>query len=154
MNGEQAADGSGDGERLSIGELAGQFGLATHVLRHWEVSGLLTPAERINGRRRYGAEHVARVVVILRGKAAGLSLAQLRAVLAAPDPASRRALLLEHHAALQRRIAQIRASQTLIEHVLDCQEVDFTRCHVFQELVQQVGARVPLIAADLHPRWG
>ncbi len=28
----------------TIGELAARFGLATHVLRHWEDVGLLTPS--------------------------------------------------------------------------------------------------------------
>ena len=31
---------------LTIGELATRFGLATHVLRHWEDEGLLSPARR------------------------------------------------------------------------------------------------------------
>ncbi|WP_443137105.1 helix-turn-helix domain-containing protein [Kribbella sp. CCNWLW197] len=29
---------------FEIGVLAARFGLATHVLRHWEDEGLLTPA--------------------------------------------------------------------------------------------------------------
>jgi hypothetical protein len=37
---------------LTIGELAARFGLATHVLRHWETKGLLSPARRVAGRRR------------------------------------------------------------------------------------------------------
>ncbi|WP_228829630.1 MerR family transcriptional regulator [Nocardia beijingensis] len=31
------------GGDISIGELAARFGLATHVLRHWEDVGLLAP---------------------------------------------------------------------------------------------------------------
>jgi DNA-binding transcriptional MerR regulator len=38
---------------FGIGELAGRFGLATHVLRHWEAAGLLIPAARVGGRRQY-----------------------------------------------------------------------------------------------------
>lgn len=29
---------------MHIGEIAGHFGLPTHVLRHWETIGLLSPA--------------------------------------------------------------------------------------------------------------
>ena len=82
---------------FEIGELAGRFGLATHVLRHWEDEGLLTPAGRVGGRRRYDESHVARVVMIQRAKAAGLSLEQIRRMFDAPsgsgtqaDPGRRR----------------------------------------------------------------
>ena len=81
---------------LSIGELAARFGLAPHVLRHWESIGLLRPARRVNGRRRYTAEHVGLVALILRGKDAGFSLEQMRDLLVAPDGETRRALLTDH----------------------------------------------------------
>jgi DNA-binding transcriptional MerR regulator len=41
---------------MSIGALAARFGLATHVLRHWESMGLLHPVRDAGGRRRYGAD--------------------------------------------------------------------------------------------------
>jgi len=117
-----------------IGELAGRFGLAAHVLRHWEDEGLLAP-ERVNGRRTYGDHHAVRVAMILRGKAAGLRLDQLRAVLDAPGGASRRELLREHRDALDERIRELAASRELIDHVLHCEAEDFTRCPVFIRLV-------------------
>ncbi len=63
---------------FEIGELASRFGLATHVLRHWEDEGLLTPAGRVGGRRQYDESHVARVVMIQRAKSAGLTFALIR----------------------------------------------------------------------------
>ncbi|WP_330468582.1 MerR family transcriptional regulator [Micromonospora zamorensis] len=38
---------------MTIGDIAGRFGLATHVLRPWRSVGLLTPARVVAGRRRY-----------------------------------------------------------------------------------------------------
>ncbi|WP_309055002.1 MerR family transcriptional regulator [Streptomyces sp.] len=128
----------GDGESMTIGELAERFQLRPHVLRHWEATGLLSPAERINGRRYYTARHIARVAMIVRGKTAGFSLEQLREVLDAPDAGRRRALLLEHHAELTRRIGEIEQSRTLIEHALDCRAEDFTQCPGFRRLVDQL----------------
>lgn len=61
----------GAGAMISIGDLAWRFGLATHVPRHWEYMGILSPAERVGGRRRYRKEHVDRVAVILRAQEAG-----------------------------------------------------------------------------------
>jgi len=63
---------------MTIGELSARFDLAPHVLRHWEAMGLLAPAARVNGRRRYAQEHLTRVAMIVGGKSGGLSLEQLR----------------------------------------------------------------------------
>lgn len=139
-----SADRDEDEAGLSIGELAARFGLATHVLRHWESAGLLTPARRVGGRRRYTREHVTRVAMILRGKQAGMSLPQLREILDASDPAARRDLLERHRRELDERLARIQASKELIEHVLKCGAPDFTQCPDFQELVRATAARVPL----------
>lgn len=55
----------------SIGEVAARFGLPTHVLRHWEAEGLLTPA-RAGDRRRYTDADLYRVAAILISKGGGL----------------------------------------------------------------------------------
>jgi MerR family transcriptional regulator, copper efflux regulator len=120
---------------MTIGELAARFGLAPHVLRHWEAVGLLAPAARVNGRRRYAQEHLTRVAMIIGGKTGGLSLEQLRGLLAARSPEDRRELLERHLADLQQRIAEIQRSKAMIEHALDCDEHDFTRCPDFKRLV-------------------
>jgi MerR family copper efflux transcriptional regulator len=125
-------------EDMTIGELAAHFGLATHVLRHWEAMGVLTPVARVNGRRRYRQDHVYRVALILRCKEAGLSLRQLREFLSAPDPSTRRALFERHRVALQRRIAQAQAAKAMIEHALECSYEDFTQCPNFQRNVAMV----------------
>ena len=126
------------GEEMTIGELAGRFDLATHVLRHWEAEGLLTPSRLANGRRRYRREHVYRVALILRFKEAGLGLGRLRELLSAPDPSARRALVERHHTALERRVAQAQAAKTMIEHALGCPYEDFTQCPNFQRHVAMV----------------
>ena len=129
---------SSDAATMSIGELAGRFGLAPHVLRHWEAMGLITPVARVGGRRRYSADQFSRIAMIVRGKEAGLSLEQLGEVLSAPSPAVRRKLLQLHHTELAQRIARAEASQQLIEHALSCSAEDFTQCPGFQRLVEQL----------------
>ncbi|MDP9865380.1 MULTISPECIES: MerR family transcriptional regulator [Streptosporangium] len=125
---------SSAGAEMTIGELAARFDLAPHVLRHWEAMGLLTPARRANGRRRYTDDHLSRVTMIVRGKAGGLSLEQLREILNAATSAERRELLSRHRAELELRIQQTQMSKQLVEHALDCREEDFTRCRTFQRL--------------------
>jgi MerR family copper efflux transcriptional regulator len=132
---------SGDPEELTIGELAERFGLATHVLRHWEAVGLLDPARRVNGRRRYTGDHVTRVAAIQTGKAAGLTLEQVRTLLATPDGGARRALLEQQHAELERRIDEAQASKRMVEHALHCPVADITHCPEFQGLLAGVALR-------------
>ncbi|MEU4514983.1 MerR family transcriptional regulator [Nonomuraea wenchangensis] len=123
-------------EWMRIGELGERFGLAPHVLRHWEAMGLLTPATRVNGRRRYTSDHVVRVLTIVRAKAAGMSLEQIRDVLTVSGQAERQALLQRHHAELERRLQETAASKALIEHLMRCTADDFTRCPDYRRMAE------------------
>jgi MerR family copper efflux transcriptional regulator len=126
---------------FGIGELAGRFGLATHVLRHWEDEGLLTPAARVGGRRQYDESHVARVVMIQRAKAAGLTLDQIRRMFDAPSGPERKQILVEQGAALDDQIRQAQDSKRLIEHALTCEAPDFTECPHFRQLIAELSPR-------------
>jgi MerR family transcriptional regulator, Zn(II)-responsive regulator of zntA len=67
---------------MRIGELAAASGTTTKTLRFYEESGLLPQTERAaNGYRDYGPEALSRLDFIRRGRAAGLTLAQIREVI-------------------------------------------------------------------------
>ncbi len=121
----------------SIGAAAARFGLETHVLRHWEDEGLLRPARDAAGRRRFDEGDSVRIAVILRNKAAGLSLEQIRVLLddAAPD---RHRVLEEHIAELDRRAADIEQARAMTEHALRCRSHDITECPRFRTHVADV----------------
>lgn len=120
---------------FAIGDIAQRFGLATHVLRHWESMGLLTPA-RVSGRRRYTADDVYRVAAILRGKEAGLSLDQIERMITARDPSSRTGILRAQRDQLRNRIATMQEALDIVEFVLRCRHADFTQCPRFRELIR------------------
>lgn len=122
---------------MSIGDLAGRFGLAAHVLRHWESVGLLAPARDAAGRRRYTAADVTRVAVILRARDAGLSLEAIRTLTAGSDLGERRETLRREAEALRRRIAAAQASLDLLEGALGCEHEDITECPRFQKAVAE-----------------
>jgi len=138
---QPASDAAQD--ELTIGQLAARFGLATHVLRHWEDVGLIEPAERVNGRRRYRAWHVARVATILVSKEAGLRLDEIKAIFDAPHGPARKELLRRHRDELDRRLAGIEASRQLVQHGIDCRAEDFTRCPNFLRIVEEKAAGRP-----------
>jgi MerR family transcriptional regulator, copper efflux regulator len=123
------------GMELTIGELAERFGLATHVLRHWEDEGLLTPARRGNGRRVYTDGDETRVAEILMGKDAGFSLDDLRELFAAPDRERRRAVLREQLREVRRQLARLALARTLLEHGLRCEHENYQECPRFRQMV-------------------
>ncbi len=121
----------------SVGELAQRFNLPTHALRYWEDEGLLHPARDGGGRRRYGPDHLTRVAIIVRSKAAGMSLAQIRVLLDA-RAAGRHTILEEHLADLERRMRDMERSREMTRHALECQAHDITTCPRFRAAVQDL----------------
>ena len=123
---------------LTIGEVAAHFDLPTHVLRHWESEGLLSPARVAGARRRYTREDMFRVASIIRGKQAGLPLPEIRKILKAPTPPERRQVLHHHQAALRERMAQLQAALDLLESAISCKHQDLTTCPHFQSQLKQM----------------
>ena len=71
---------------MKIGELAGRGGTTTKAIRFYEQAGVLpAPARTPSGYREYEPEFVDRLEFIRRAQAAGLSLQQVRQVLAIAD---------------------------------------------------------------------
>ena len=65
------------GEVFGIGELAAEFGVSPRAVRFYEDKGLLAP-RRVNGARVYTRRDRARLVLILRSKAIGATLDEIR----------------------------------------------------------------------------
>ncbi|WP_410873206.1 MerR family transcriptional regulator [Nocardia sp. A7] len=126
-------------ELTTIGAVAAQFGLATHVLRHWEDRGLLAPPRDSAGRRHYRGTDIDTIAMIVLGKKAGLALDDLAILfLRAPDRTTRRAVLEAHRDRLADQIARTRAALDAVTHVLDCDAEDFRACPHFRAELAQV----------------
>ncbi|MFZ5551181.1 MAG: MerR family transcriptional regulator [Pseudomonadota bacterium] len=65
------------GELFGITELCREFGISLRAIRFYEDKGLLKP-RRINGTRVYTRRDRARLTLILRAKAIGSSLAEIK----------------------------------------------------------------------------
>ena len=71
---------------MRIGTLARLAGISTSALRYYEQTGLLGPAERTEaGYRIYASGAVGRLQFVQRAKAFGLSLGEVRDLLASQD---------------------------------------------------------------------
>ena len=65
------------GELFGITELCREFGITLRTIRFYEDKGLLAP-RRVNGTRVYTRRDRARLALILRSKAIGASLAEIK----------------------------------------------------------------------------
>ncbi|SFB62588.1 DNA-binding transcriptional regulator, MerR family [Amycolatopsis marina] len=71
---------------MKIGELAARSGTTAKTVRFYEQAGLLPdPDRKPNGYRDYGPHVAERLSFIRRGQAAGLSLREVRQILAIHD---------------------------------------------------------------------
>jgi DNA-binding transcriptional MerR regulator len=64
------------GEVFGIAELAAELGVTPRAIRFYESKGLLAP-RRVNGSRIYTRRDRARLILILRAKSIGSSLAEI-----------------------------------------------------------------------------
>ena len=70
-------------ELFTIGEVVQRTGKAASTIRYYEEIGLVSPPERISGRRRYPSEIVRELAIIETAQRAGLSLQEIRLLLEA-----------------------------------------------------------------------
>ncbi len=63
---------------LSISEVASQIGLRPSAIRYYEQIGILPPAQRVSGQRRYDVTALHRLVVIQRARQTGFTLAEIK----------------------------------------------------------------------------
>ena len=105
---------------MRIGDLAAKAGITTKTLRFYEQTGLLPPPDRAaNGYREYGPAFLPRLEFIRRGRAAGLTLAQIREVIEIRDSGDAPCrhvyqLLTERLADVDRHIADLQVLRTTL----------------------------------------
>lgn len=97
---------------MRIGELARASGLSVPTLRFYEREGLLPPPARSEGNyRHYSPAQVERALFIRRCRALGLSLDELRALLAARDEQACEAV----NSLIDRHLAHVQARRRELE---------------------------------------
>lgn len=121
---------------LSIGDLAAEFGLGPHVLRHWEEKGVLEPVRRVGGQRRYAPEQRLRVALVLSAQDAGMSLDRIRE-LGGASAERRGTALAEHLAELDERLERLRAAREMVAHAVACDSGDILECPRFRRMLEE-----------------
>jgi DNA-binding transcriptional MerR regulator len=109
---------------MKAGLTVGDFSRATHLsvktLRHYHQVGLLEPAEVDpgNGYRYYAPDQIPAAQVIRRLRDLEMPVAEVKAVLNAPDAAARNALIGTHLNRLETELAQTRAAVDSLRNLL------------------------------------
>jgi MerR family redox-sensitive transcriptional activator SoxR len=121
---------------MTIGAVARRAGVATSAIRYYEAIGLVPSPARLNGRRRYDANTLQRLVVIERAQQAGFTLAEIRELffgfVAGTPPAARwEALAQRKLGELEAQLTRIRAMQRLLHEGLRCGCLTMEQCTVW-----------------------
>jgi DNA-binding transcriptional MerR regulator len=109
---------------MAAGLTVGDFSRATHLsvktLRHYHQVGLLEPAavNQDTGYRYYAAGQIPTAQVIRRLRDLEMPVAEVKAVLAAPDAPARNALIAAHLGRLEAELAQTRAAVESLRNLL------------------------------------
>jgi MerR family transcriptional regulator, redox-sensitive transcriptional activator SoxR len=118
----------------SISQIAQKLGLRASAIRYYEQIGILQPARRVSGQRRYDETVLYRLAVLRKAQQAGFTLDEVRQLFfgfSAAMPVSKRwkkiaELKLEE---LDAQIEQIQTMRKLLKRLVaccDCETVE--RC--------------------------
>ena len=112
-------------DTFTISELAKEFDLTPRAIRYWEDQGLVSPS-RAGVNRIYDKRDRTRLLLALRGKRLGLSLAEIRELVdmydqpSLPEPEAREAAQLRRLLdVLGARRASLEQQRADIDAVLD-----------------------------------
>jgi DNA-binding transcriptional MerR regulator len=117
---------------LTIGELAGRGGVRTSTLRYYEDEGLLQPATRVSGQRRYDESAVEVLTVIRFCRTLGFSLDEIRTLLSEPRTTRKRTqwrgLVDAKLSEVNESISRAKTMKRLLERSRDCDCVELEQC--------------------------
>lgn len=137
--------------QLSISEVARQVGLRPSAIRYYEQIGILLPAQRISGQRRYDPTVLYRLVVIQRARQIGFTLNEIRQLFFGfrkLTPASERWKKLSRRKLdeLELLMGQIRTMQQLLQKLMQnchCNTLDQCGKGIFERGCGDAGTKLP-----------
>lgn len=131
---------------MSIGEVASVSDTPATTLRFYERRGLIDPPERVGGRRRYGPDVLARLMVIKFCSIAGLSLTDIERVIndRSPDRALTKQMAREQIALIDEQVAELELARRMMHAVTDCScgHVEACSCGSLTSVLDELRTRI------------
>jgi DNA-binding transcriptional MerR regulator len=146
---EHALASSDTPQLLSIGELSERTDVPTSALRYYDELGLVRPAARAAGRRRYAASAVRDVGLIVVFREIGFSLVEIKGFIAG-ERQSRRELIDRKLTELAEQQHRIQVARGALEHGLKCPADDHMECPRFWSIIE--GRQRGLSVEQSHAR--
>ena len=127
---------------LAIGEVANRAGLQPSALRYYESIGIVPPAARVNGRRRYGTEILQRLAVIQLAQQAGFTLAEIGTLFEGFEdgatPSSRwRTLAEQKLPEIEKQIRRAQAMKRFLKEGLRCGCLTLEECAIVERQMRK-----------------
>jgi MerR family redox-sensitive transcriptional activator SoxR len=118
---------------MRIGEIARKAGVRASAIRFYEKAGVLPPAARQNGQRRYAAEAECQLAVIEFARKAGFTVAEIKLLFHgfrrnAPASARWARLARKKYHELDMQIACLKDMQGLLKKSMRCHCVNLNAC--------------------------
>jgi DNA-binding transcriptional MerR regulator len=140
-------------DTLTIGEFSRVTHLSVKSLRHYHQVGLLEPADVDpgTGYRRYTTAQIPTAQVIRRFRTLDMPVPTVKAVLAAPDPEARNALIAAHLHRLEDELAQTQLSVASLRRLLEPATAPHPVEHRTVPVTAAAGIRDEVDLEDLLP---
>ena len=143
--------------QLTISQVAQQIGIQTSAIRYYEQIGLLPPAQRLSGQRRYDSTVLYRLAIIQRARQLGFTLTEIRQLFFGfrdVTHASERWQTLSRRklAELDHLMDGIKEVRRLLKQLMTkcrCETLDQCGKGIFQSMKRDVAAK-PLLARHRH----
>jgi MerR family redox-sensitive transcriptional activator SoxR len=124
-------------DNLSISDVARVFGLRTSAIRYYEQIGILPPAMRKNGQRRYNNSALFRLAVVQRARETGFTLEEIRELFFGFPPGTLppkrwHQLSQRKIAELRNRMKRLKLMEMLLKRVENC------RCDALDECGEKI----------------
>ena len=124
-------------EDLAISDVARVFGLRTSAIRYYEQIGILPPAMRKNGQRRYDNSVLFRLAVVQRARETGFTLEEIRELFFGFPPGTRppkrwHELSQRKIKELRNRMKRLKLMETLLKRLEKC------RCDALDECGERI----------------
>jgi MerR family redox-sensitive transcriptional activator SoxR len=115
--------------QLTVSEVARQLGLRPSAIRYYERIGVLLPAQRISGQRRYDSTVLFRLAVIKRARQTGFTLDEIRQLFfgfrdGTPGSTRWRQLSRRKLTELKSQLERIKTMQHLLRRMTQCCHCD------------------------------
>jgi DNA-binding transcriptional MerR regulator len=141
--------------RVAIGDFSTMTHLSVKALRHYHDLGVLVPVEvdPVTGYRFYSLEQVPLAQVVRRLRDLGMPLAEVSAVLAAPDVATRNEVIAAHLARMESQLATVQSAVASLRSLLEGAPAAVAVSHRSVPAVRAIAIAERVAMADLGPWW-